>query len=101
MVGYTTQEFHTKVKFFSRKIYNAVPTLFHLSSRKPVNVPYTGNFSIMSRDSFLILRQLQLACLTNGALDRFNNTNLKYDNTQIVLSTVSGTQANTSFQMNP
>ena len=55
----------------------------------------------MSLDSFLILRQLQLACLTNGALDRFNNTNLKYDNTQIVLSTVSGTQANTSFQMNP
>ena len=43
----------------------------------------------------------QLACLTNRALDRFNNTNLKYDNTQIVLSTVSGTQANTSFQMNP
>ena len=55
----------------------------------------------MSRDSFLILRQLQLACLTNRALDRFNNTNLKYDNTQIVLTTVSGTQANTSFQMNP
>ena len=55
----------------------------------------------MSRDSFLILRQLQLPCLTNRALDRFNNTNLKYDNTQIVLSTVSGTQANTSFQMNP
>ena len=55
----------------------------------------------MSRDSFLILHQLQLPCLTNRALDRFNNTNLKYDNTQIVLSTVSGTQANTSFQMNP
>ena len=55
----------------------------------------------MSRDSFLILRQLQFPCLTNRALDRFNNTNLKYDNTQIVLTTVSGTQANTSFQMNP
>ena len=46
LVGYTTQEFHTKVKFCSRKIYNAVPTLFHLSSRKPVNVPYTGMFQL-------------------------------------------------------
>ena len=53
LVGYTTQEFLTKVKFCSRKIYNAVSTLFHLSIRKPVNVPYTRMFQLCHEILFL------------------------------------------------